>query len=227
MVLVYFLGALITSILLVGLSIFIFLKNYNRQTARFAVIFFLFGIMAMMFIYFGVYNNLPEVETRERIEEGIADLEQLRNKEESKKERIRTEIKQIYNSNEELIAEFSMIQQNGEKLSYAQAVADEKVNSILTFLQHNYANIQGLSELEGQIDRRIKQIELDVLRTKADLVTWESSGGIDGDLGSYMLEEHIFSRIAVYQQKIEKPKTKSKELRPMSEVWEALLKHRL
>jgi len=227
MVQLYFVGALICAILLIVLSVFILLKNYTPRTAKFAGLFFAFGTLGVIFIYFGVYENLPQVETKNRIEQGIQKLEILKQEEFNKRKRIKSEISQIYSRNEDLVEEFNTIREKDKALTYTRAILDKEVNSILTFLQHNYANIQDLNNLEKQIDVRVKQIELDIIKAKADLISWETSGGSNGDIDSYMLEEHIYSRISAYKQKISKVEAKETKLRPLNEVWDALLKYQL
>lgn len=225
MVQLYLTGAVICAVLLLALAIFILLKNYNPLTAKFASAFFLFGIVALVFIYFGVYRNLPEIEAEERIENGIAKLQTLRLSEQQKKEKVKHEIEEIYTRNEKLLEEFNTLKEKDPTLSYARALTDDQINSLLVFLQHNYASIQELNDLTKQIEARSKQIELDIIQSQAKLVAWESSGGMNGDIDSYMLEEQIYSRIARYKKKIHTSQKAERQLKPLREIWNALLKY--
>lgn len=221
----FFWGAVISASLLITLAILVYIKNYNKVTAKFAAVFFTFGLLGLLFIYFGVYTNTPESDVKGRIKEGLSELKEMKHDLILNKERINNEIEVVYERNTDLIEQFNEIQQNDSTLSYKRALLDPQVSSVLKFLQYNVANIENLKILLKDLEGRSNEIELSTLQLQGELIEWETSGGINGDIDGYMLEEKMVALLANFKSKIRLSENKKTDTKTIQEIWDALNKN--
>jgi len=222
MTFIYIWSGIVCASLLVIISI---IKLYFQKRRTFfstASVFLVMGLLGILFLTFGVYSYLPELDVNKRINSRISELENIKNKLETRVKQITKEIIEIDEKNR---TQIDKILEYSEKLSsfdFKVVANHTEIVSCIRLIQQLKLNKERLQSIRNEIIKKTETLSLTTTNARTDLFEWETRGGTDWDVESFILEKNLNSSLQQYEgvNKIEKPSINTK---PLDVVWNEIL----
>ncbi len=217
----YFWFTLITYIILIVLSVNKIVINRQKKQLALPIVVILISVTGSFFL-FGINSKQPDFQVNKRVKQKMIELNLLKDDLIGRKQKVISEIDKLSEENYKHVEEINILKEKHNIRFYKEAILYSEILNNLKLYQHGRAYIDRLKKVNNELDIKIGEIKITQIKAQSDLLEWETMGGMNGDLDSYILEEKLELMINQYNRKISITDTTSFNIMPLGVIWTKL-----
>lgn len=222
----YIIIAFSICVVLIGLSVvrlFSILRDTEYQSRKPEMIlpmfFLITGVSASVYLT-AISGYAPQVEIHDSIKDNILSLSVIKEDLVDKENTLNEELENIKEQLDENVLKFKQLQDKYKLKEYGEAILHGEVINALKLIREQRNNISRLSKIQNALNKKKGEIDLLTIKAKNELLEWESRGGKEGDIESFIIEQKTGDIISQSSRKLNMIDKDDVVNVPLSKIWE-------